>query len=372
MDKNDIPINVFLDLSKAFDTIDHNILQNKLAYYGLNGSALQLFISYLQNRKQFTEIEQINSDSLPITIGVPQGSVLGPLLFIIYINDFSQASQLFNFVMYANDTTLSTSLNSLSETTLDNKSIETIINKEPCNINEWLNSNKLLLSKSKTKYMVLHMPNKRIPAHTLKIDDVYIDRVDEFNFLGFTLDTNLNWRKHTENISNKCSKTIGVLNRLKYVLPLDIKVLLYNTLILSHINYCIMIWGYQRKRNTSIQKNVMRIITLNTYNSHTEPLFKNLKLLKIKDMLKLQELKCYFIYIHKQLPSYLLNWQIIPSINIHNYNIRAKDNIHSFRAKHEFAMKCLRHSLPNTINATPDAIKYKTYTHSLHGFIIYL
>ena len=242
MDKNDIPIN---DLSKAFDTIDHNILQNKLAYYGLNGSALHLLKSYLQNRKQYTEIEQINSDILPIKIGVPQGSVLGPLLFIIYINDFSQASQLFNFVMYADDTTLSTSLNSLSETTLDNKNTETIINEELCKINEWLNINKLLLNKSKTKYMVFHMPNKRMQALTLKIDDVYIERVDEFNFLGLTLDTNLNWRKHTEKISNKCSKTIGVSNRLKYVLPLDIKVLLYNTLILSHINYCIMIWGCQ-------------------------------------------------------------------------------------------------------------------------------
>ena len=104
-------------------------------------------------------------------------------------------------------------------------------------------------------------------ALTLKIDDVYIGRVNKFKFLGLTLETNLNWRKFTEKISNKCSKTIGVLNRLKYVLQLDIKVL-YNTLILSHINYCIMIWGYQRNRIISIQKKVMRIITLNTYNSH--------------------------------------------------------------------------------------------------------
>ena len=124
--------------------------------------------------------------------------------------------------MYVDDTTLSTSLNSLSETTLDNKSTETIINEELCKLNEWLNINKLLLNKSKTKYMVFHMPNKRIQALTLKIDDVYIERVDELNFLGLTLDTNLNWRKHTEKISNKCSKPIGVLNRLKYVLPLDI------------------------------------------------------------------------------------------------------------------------------------------------------
>ena len=148
--------------------------------------------------------------------------------------------------MYADDTTLYTSLNSLRETTLDNKSTENIINEELCKINEWLNVNKLLLNKSKTKYMVFHMLNKRIQALALKIDDVYIERVDEFNFLGLTLDTNLNWRKHTEKIS--------LLNRVKYVLPLDIKVLLYNTLILSHINYCIMIWGYQGNRITSIHK----------------------------------------------------------------------------------------------------------------------
>ena len=171
------------------------------------------------------------------------------------MKDFSQASQLFNFVVYADDTILSTFLNSLSETTVDNKSTE--LSK----INEWLNINKLLLNKSKTKYMVFHMPSKRMQALTLKIDDVYIERVDELHFLGYTLDTNLNWRKHTEKISNKCSKTISVLIRLKYALPLDIKVLLYNTLTLSHINYCIMIWGYQRNRITSIQKKIMRIIT---------------------------------------------------------------------------------------------------------------
>ena len=115
----------------------------------------------------------------------------------------------------------------------------------------------------------------------------------------------------------------------------------------------------------------MRIITLNRYNSHTEPLFKNLKLLKIEGMLKLQELTFYFKYIHKHLPSYLLNWEIIPSINIHNYNTRAKENIHTLRAKYDFAMKCLRHSLPHTINETPDAIKNKIYSQLAWIYNIY-
>ena len=107
MDTNEIPLNIFLDLSKAFDTIDHSILLNKLKYYGLKGSTLNLFQSYLSNRKQYTEIEDTTSTILPIQVGVPQGSILGTILFIIYVNDLPQCSNKFDFIMYADDTTLS-------------------------------------------------------------------------------------------------------------------------------------------------------------------------------------------------------------------------------------------------------------------------
>ena len=127
MDINEIPLNICLDLSKAFDTIDHTILLSKLKYYGLKGSTLNLFHSYLINRKQYTEIEDITSDILPIQIGVPQGSILGPILFIIYVNDFSQCSNKFDFIMYADDTTLSITVNSFSD---NNFSVDTLINEE--------------------------------------------------------------------------------------------------------------------------------------------------------------------------------------------------------------------------------------------------
>ena len=106
MDNNEVSISIFLDLSKAFDTLNHKILLNKLKYYGIEGVPLQLFKSYLTNRTQFVEIDDIKSDTLHIATGVPQGSILGPLLFIIYINDFSESSQVFNFIPYADDTTL--------------------------------------------------------------------------------------------------------------------------------------------------------------------------------------------------------------------------------------------------------------------------
>ena len=140
------------------------------------------------------------------------------------------------------------------------------------------------------------MPKKEIPHLALTIDGVNIEKVEEFNFLGLTIDTNLKWKKHTDKISNKCSKITGVLNRLKLLFPQEIKCLLYNSLIVPHINYCITAWGFYRNRITIIQKKAIRIITASSYISHTEPLFKQLNLLKVEDILTLHELKFYFKY----------------------------------------------------------------------------
>ena len=370
MDKNEIPIDIFLDLSKAFDTIDHTILLHKLKYYGLEDSTLRLFESYLKNRKQYTEIEESKSEILPLTIGVPQGSILGPLLFIIYINDFPESTKKFDFIIYADDTTLSSTINTFNNK-LKNVDTQTLINDELSKIIEWLNINKLSLNKDKSKYMIFHMNKKEIPSFSLKLGNSNIKKVDDFNYLGLTVDTNLNWKKHTEKVANRCSKKIGVLNRLKYVLPLCIKTMLYNTLILPHITYGIMVWGYQRNRLNKIQKKAIRIITSNKYNSHTEPLFKQLNMLKLEDLLKLQQLKFYFKFNEGSLPVYLQNWDITPNARVHNYNTRELGCIHTFKVKHEFAKKCLKYNLPKLINDTPKRVKDKINTHSLKGFINY-
>ena len=128
MDNNDVPIGVFLDLSKAFDTIDHDILLTKLEHYGVDGIPLQLLHNYLTNRKQYVKLNEVNSDILPINTGVPQGSILGPLLFIIYINDFVRASDFFYFICYADDTTLFSTLNKFVNA--QNINPDTIINIE--------------------------------------------------------------------------------------------------------------------------------------------------------------------------------------------------------------------------------------------------
>ena len=142
MDNFHIPTSILIDLSKAFDTLDHDIMLSKLRYYGVSGTELKIFADYLLERFQYVDYSGICSKKLPITTGVPQGSVLGPLLFLIYINDLPTVSDIFNILMYVDDTTLFCNF--------DNIRNETTINNEINNIYKWLCSNKLSLNVSKT------------------------------------------------------------------------------------------------------------------------------------------------------------------------------------------------------------------------------
>jgi len=372
MDKMNTPINIFLDLSKAFDTLDHKILLKKLKYYGFNGMAYNLMESYLTNRKQYVEMEGVESELLTVITGVPQGSILGPLLFIIYINDIVSASNLFNFIIYADDTTLSTTLEIIIKDT-NYGNIESKINRELAGINDWLKTNKLSLNVSKSKYMIFHTPQKKVKPLKLFIENTTIDRVYEFNFLGLTINENLNWKNHINKIANKISKSMGILNKLKHFLPLNTKVLIYNSLILSHLNFCILAWGYQCDRILKLQKRIVRILNISKYNAHTEPIFKTLKLLKVTDILKLQELKFYYKYENNKLPYYLQNLPFKTNINTHNHVTRAQHKIHlAYTPNHEYAKKCIRYDVPNVFNSTPTEIKEKIYTHSLQGFARYI
>ena len=171
---------------------------------------LKLFSSYLENRKQYTEIDNVKSNTSLMTTG----SILGPLLFIIYINDFAQANKMFNCLIYADDTTLSSTLNNDN---IHDQYLETLINKELIKISEWLKINKLSLNVVISKYMIFKKKKKNIQTLNLKIDNIDIEQVTDLNFWGLIIDTNLNCKKHTEKISNACSKKIGILNKLKHV-----------------------------------------------------------------------------------------------------------------------------------------------------------
>ena len=168
------------------------------------------------------------------------------------------------------------------------------INEELSKLSIWLKSNKLSLKVSESKFMIFHHPRQKITISSLEINNTKLECVNRFNFLGLEINAQLTWEDHVNKISNKIVKTLGIINELKYVFPQSALVLLYYSLILPHINYCILAWGTNTKRVFKLQKRAVRIITRSHYLSHTDPIFLHLKLLKVIDLYKNFQLKFYF------------------------------------------------------------------------------
>lgn len=238
-------------------------------------------------------------------------------------------------------------------------------------INIWLKSNKLSLSTEKTKFMIFHKPNKQIPELKFQINSTPIEKVDEFCFLGLNLDTYLNWSAHLRKLSGKLNRAIGIMNKLQYLVPKNIKILLYNSFILSQINYCILAWGFKIENLNSYQKSAVRIITNSDYLAHSEPLLRDLNLLKFKDIFAQRKIKFYFNYLHENLPQYFLNFEIRKNNETHNYNTRQKNDIRTNKLEHAFADNCIRNDIPKFINNLHDMVKSKFQTHSLPSILTY-
>ena len=193
MESGKTPVTLFIDLSKAFDTLSFDILLQKLNYYGIAGVNLKLMANYLGNRKQYVVFNNHNSEITDIRCGVPQGSILGPLFFSICINNLKNASNKCKFLMYADDTTIYFNIEDF-----DANNLEAEINKELEQVNTWLKVNKLSLNVGKTKIMIFHRKRKHIPELKVSIDGCNIECVSSFNFLDIMLDQGLSWNNHVD------------------------------------------------------------------------------------------------------------------------------------------------------------------------------
>ena len=230
---------IFIDLSKAFDTLDHTTLLNKLLTYGIRGNAHKLISSYLTGRTQYTSVLGENSKTLPLIFGVPQGSCLGPLLFLIYINDICNSSKLAEFVLFADDT-------NIFVTAKSKRAAYEIANNVLTFVNHYMRANKLHINMTKCCYMHFSPNNKPCTAdndYVLNLNNTPIKLVTETRFLGVTIDSKLSWIPHIKQLTKKLKCHIGCINRIKDNVPNNIHKQLYHTLFESHLTYGITVWG---------------------------------------------------------------------------------------------------------------------------------
>ena len=368
LDQGDAVIGIFLDFSKAFDTVDHSILLEKLQWYGIRGIPLAWFTDYLANRKQCVTYSGIKSSVSSITCGVPQGSILGPLLFLVYINDLSTVAQESFPLLFADDTSLYYKGKNLND-------IAHVINKELSSISDWLAANKLSLNVDKTNYVIFTRNSKKIHDVDISIKGKTIQRVYSTKFLGVHVDSQLNWKAHIAYTSQKLSKCCGILYKARRFLHKETLLTLYYTFAYPYFTYCNIIWGNTYKTYLSqiekLQKKIIRIITCSKYRAHTLPLYNENRLLNIYDIHKYACGIFMYKYCNGELPDVFGN-MFVRNTEIHSYTTRQHTNFHIPICRSDFLQRCIRYngtivwnSIPNTIQMSHTLNSFK-YTYKRH------
>ena len=348
-------VGVFMDLSKAFDTLDHSIILFKLQHYGVRGIAYQWFSSYLTMRRQFTYCHSVNSNILFLKCGVPQGSILGPLLFLIYINDICQVSNVLSYTLFADDTTVFLSHPEV-------KSLEQTMNQELPKLTLWFRSNVLSLNVQKTNFMHFKgrksCHNQRID---IKLDGISIERQTCTKFLGVYINDKLTWNDHVNHVAIPISRNIGIMYKVKCFVSDKILLMVYNTLILPYISYCNILWATTKCLTNNIlllQKKAVRICTRSGFRDHTDPLFLRLKCLKVDDINFMQTALFMFRFNTNILPIPLSS-MFQPNSAVHSYATRQALDVHLENPHTALAHKSIRHRGPDVWNSLPQDVRCK-------------
>lgn len=344
-DKGDFTIAKFIDLSRAFDCVDHKLLIRKLYCYNFHPMAIKLIMSYLSNRKQYVYVNGEFSEPKDVTIGVPQGSVLGPLLFLLFINDFPDSIDCFK-VLFADDTTISESSNSLTDAI--NKAREAFKVAS-----QWFIANRLSLNESKTVDMLF-----TLNSHNYQSNDF------SCKFLGIELDSKLQWDPHINNICKKLNKCVYLIRNLSDQVSLEVIKTAYYGLFETHLNYGILAWGNATgsKRVFAIQRRIIRVMRNLSYREDCKQQFIALELLTFPSL-----------YIYNCLLHMKENFeQYNTNCKFHDHNTRGKNDVRPLYNRLTKLKNSTRYDCVRFYNVLPDNFKVLTYNNFKNVIKIFL
>ena len=373
MEKNNSIVAIFLDFKRAFETIDRERLINKLKYmYGVEGKVLSWIKDYLFDRKQRTKFKSNISDSASIDVGVPQGSVLGPFLFLVYINDIQLCVDKCALNLYADDTVL-------FYDGKDYTGLYGTVNKELEIVVEWLDINRLKLNVMKSKGMLIETKNKVNNGNSgnhITLNGDQVEFVDKFKYLGIVIDNKLNFKEHVSYTETKIKKKLGYLSRVSKHLSMFTRLLIYNTIIKPHLTFCVTILYHALLKDVNklqmLQNRGMRIILrCSRYESIKNMLFM-LNWLDVKEWIQINGLVYIFKIMNGMMPEYMEN-KITLNNEIHTYGTRKAGEIHLKYCNKQIMYKSIFYLGIRDYNRLPINIKIsKNVTEFKEKCVVYL
>ena len=377
MDDKKISVIVLLDMSKAFDSIRHDLMLCKLHKLGVSDTAFAWFKSYLSQRKQAVKIENTLSETLPLTVGVPQGSILGPVLFTLYVNDLLRVPKHCRALGYVDDTKIFLALPScqLSDAV-------TAVNQDLRDISRWCCANSLLINPDKTKLLLVGVPQltrniTAVPPVMLLGKEV--KPVTVAKDLGVYIDSHLNYNEHITKTVSTCMYMLSRVNRIKHLLDSKTLIFLINAFVFSKLYYCSTVWSNTTKENIRklqlVQNFACRIVLgLKKYDHITEGL-KSLNWISVKDKLLLNDLVMVHKCLHGQMPNYLSD-KFIKRSKIHDRNTRKKDELNLPKCRLKIGQRSFAFRGAKSYNDLPDDIKktrdIKHFKKNLYNYLLKL